>query len=103
MNDQFYRPQVPVGRTIELRHFWLIKIILIVLIVGVSAWTGYMYGIRRIEIAQQFGHDAALAEYPTITYEQSGITFCYDRGNIWPAELVPTKRALRPLFKAKKQ
>ena len=87
------------SHVITLRHFWIIKTSLIIAIAVVFTAFGYHLGARRMEIAQQFGHDAAIAEYPAIVLMQSGQTFCQDRGNIYPAELVPTRRAMLPVFR----
>jgi len=86
-------------RTITLKHFWAIKLPLILfLIVSVFAG-GYYVGTRRMEFAQEVARSNNQLEYPGIAYSRDGITHCYASGNWYKAKVTSTKGAW-PTFKA---
>ena len=86
-------------RTISLKHFWAIKIPLVICFALVMLATGYYLGTRRMEVAQEFAREMKQEEYPGLKYAREGTPHCYASGNWYKAKVTSTKGAW-PTFKA---
>lgn len=92
----------------QLKRFWIIKGALIFCFAIACVWTGYFFGSYKMNLKIQGAtmaarslllkeHSAVGRSYQLIT---SGMPFCYNQGNVYPAKIVPVKnRSLMPWFK----
>jgi len=79
---KFYRPlSIQTEKLVTLKHFWILKLSLIICFALVFYFLGYYRGTIYLVATQQVAHDKVLAEYPAVSYVQSGRSFVYDQGN----------------------
>ena len=92
-------------RKISLKHFWAIKWTLVSAVIIASLLTGYLVGTHRmdfkIKVAEYSVRKEITEESKPLQLVASGVSFCYNQGNLYPVKIIPVKnRSLLPLFKA---
>ena len=90
-------------RAISNKRFWAIKSALIFFF-AVSVFASGFYVAKRLEnknitTAMVFAEREMRLKHPALNLISDGTPFCYDKGNVWPAKIIPTKRSLMPIFK----
>lgn len=89
---KFYRPlSIQTEKLVTLKHFWILKLSLIICFALVSYFLGYYRGTVYLVATQQVAHDRVKTEYPVISYIQSGRAFVCEHGDCFYVNYTPTK------------